>query len=210
MAWTGRRGEHFGPARSNIRYSIQYVYYSLLLPLSVYASSVASFERIWKSSNFWATQESSQELLNACASSGLRALFFEALCADVSARFLTNYMSSNHRVSNITFRDALRKAILKVLHIRDALCNNIWHSMSKTLECIPCQRRTLQCYYVGVMECIKDWFWKSGWLIHKCALCTKIAHLWISTSTGTARSLIWLGRSQAKRQKAYGRHEHHN
>jgi len=26
-----------------------------------------------------------------------------------------------------------------------------------------------------------DWFWRSGWLIHKCALCAKNAHLWIST-----------------------------
>ena len=94
---------------------------SLLLPLSVYASSVASLRRIWKSWNFWATQELSQELLNACAPSGLRALSSEALCADVSAHFLTNYMSSNHWVSNITFRDALRNAISNVFHVRDAL-----------------------------------------------------------------------------------------
>ena len=47
-----------------------------------------------------------------------------------------------------------------------------------------------------------DWFWLLGWLIRKGAICTRIAPLWISTSNGTAWSLIW--RSQAKSQKAYG------
>ena len=51
-----------------------------------------------------------------------------------------------------------------------------------------------------VEEVCIDWFWLLGWLIHKGAICTRIAPLWISTSTGTAWSLSWL--SQAKRQKA--------
>jgi len=50
---------------------------------------------------------------------------------------------------------------------------------------------------------IVDWFWLLGWLIQKEAMCTRIALVWISTSTGKARSMIW--RSQANRQKAYGR-----
>ena len=40
-----------------------------------------------------------------------------------------------------------------------------------------------------------------GWLIHKGAICTRIAPLWISTLTGTARSLIWW--SQVNRNKLH-------
>ena len=40
-------------------------------------------------------------------------------------------------------------------------------------------------------------FWLLGWLIHEGAICTRIAPLWISTSNGTAWSLIW--RSQVRR-----------
>jgi len=47
-----------------------------------------------------------------------------------------------------------------------------------------------------------DWFWLLGWIIHKGAICTRIAPLWISTSNGNAWSLIW--QSQVK---SYGRHE---
>ena len=53
-----------------------------------------------------------------------------------------------------------------------------------------------------------DWFWLLFWLIREGAICTRIAPLWISCLTGTAQSLNW--RSQARKQKAYGRHEHLN
>jgi len=53
-----------------------------------------------------------------------------------------------------------------------------------------------------------DWIWMLGWLIHKGAICTRIAPLWTSTSNGTAWLLIW--RSQVKRQKACGRHKYLN
>ena len=49
------------------------------------------------------------------------------------------------------------------------------------------------------------WIWLLGRLIYKRAICSRIAPLWITTSTATNCSLIW--RSHAKRHEAYGRHE---